>query len=110
MHFFMSVLTVIIGASSAQLIISQPLPYARLSSHSPSSLAHPEVVANSIAESQYPPEYLNDQYKNPHIAAALARESLPTNKEMIVFERAADKIPRERIFKIFKNAGFISRR
>uniref|UniRef100_A0A336MT51 CSON003637 protein n=1 Tax=Culicoides sonorensis TaxID=179676 RepID=A0A336MT51_CULSO len=109
MHFFMSMLSVIIGAASAQLLISQPLPYA-LQAHRSNSLAHPVVVANSLAESQLPPQLLNDQYKNPHIAAALAKESLPINKEMIVFDRETDKIPRDRIFKIFKNAGWVHRR
>lgn len=73
-------------------------------------LAHPALVNNALLESQYPPQWTNDQYKNPKIAEALARESWFTDKEMPVFDRVADKIPREQVFKLFKNAGFIRRR
>lgn len=93
-------------AVSAQIIYSQPLPYAL---QQQSAVAHPVVVKNSIAESQLPPELLNDQYKNPAIAAALAKESLPTNKEMIIFDRETDKIPRDQVFKIFRRAGWARR-
>lgn len=74
------------------------------------SLAHPAVVENAMNEAQYPAEFRNNIYKNPHVAEALAKESWFGDKEMPVFERAADKIPRERILKIFKNAGFVRRR
>ncbi|EAT48495.1 AAEL000519-PA [Aedes aegypti] len=74
------------------------------------SLAHPAVVENALNEAQYPAEFRNNIYKNPHVAEALAKESWFGDKEMPVFERAADKIPRERILKIFKNAGFVRRR
>lgn len=80
------------------------------SSISKASLAHPAVVENAMHEAQYPAEFRNNVYKNPHVAEALAKESWFTDKEMPVFERAADKIPRERILKIFKNAGFVHRR
>lgn len=78
----------------------------------PSQLAHPAVVDNSIAESQLPPELLKSHrfYSNPHVAAALARDSWLTEKEAPVFDREADKISREQVFKIFKNAGFLQRR
>lgn len=78
----------------------------------PSHLTHPAVIENSIAESQLPPELLKSHrfYSNPHTAAALTRASWFTNKEAPVFNREADNIPREEVFKIFKNAGFISRR
>lgn len=78
----------------------------------PSQLAHPAVVANSIAESELPPELSKSHrfYSNPHVAAGLARSSWLTDKESPVFDREADKIPREQVFKIFKNAGFLSRR
>lgn len=78
----------------------------------PADLAHPAVVDNTIAESHLPPELSKSArfYSNPHIAAALARDSWLTDKEAPVFEREADKISREQVFKIFKNAGFLHRR
>lgn len=78
----------------------------------PSQLANPAVVDNSIAESQLPPELLKSHrfYSNPHVAEALARDSWLTDKEAPVFDREADKISREQVFKIFKNAGFLQRR
>lgn len=78
----------------------------------PSQLAHRAVIENSIRESELPPELIrsNQFYSNPRIAAALAKESWFTEKEMPVFDREAEKIPREQVYKIFKNAGFIQRR
>lgn len=74
------------------------------------SLAHPAAIETAERESRYPADWTNDQYKNPRIAAALAKESWFTDKEMPVFNRVADTIPREQVFKLFKNAGFIRRR
>lgn len=98
-----------IGDPRQPRILAQAPPIAV--SH-PSDLAHPGVVDNSIAESNLPPEFSKSArfYSNPHIAAALARDSWLTDKEAPVFEREADKIPREQVFKIFKNAGFLHRR
>lgn len=78
----------------------------------PSQLQHPAVVENAIAESQLQPELLKSSrfYNNPQVAEALARDSWLTDKEAPVFDREADKIPREQVLKIFKNAGFIQRR
>lgn len=75
-----------------------------------SEYAHPEVVANSIAESQLPPEMLNDFYKNPAIASELAKDSWFGNKEVPVFDRETAKIPRSEIIKIFRRAGWIRRK
>lgn len=77
-----------------------------------SQLAHRAVIENSIREQELPPELLksNRFYSNPRVAAALARDSWFTEKEMPVFDREAEKIPREQVYKIFKNAGFIQRR
>lgn len=110
----------------AQLYHSPPLPYALqgerhprilqqlapISIHDPSELAHPAVVENSIREAALPPEFQrsNRFYSNPKIAAALAKDSWLTSKESPVFDREAEKIPREQVFKIFKNAGFIRRK
>lgn len=90
-------------------VLSQGPPIAV---SNPSQLSHPAVVENAIAESQLAPELLKSHrfYSNPHIAEALARESWLTEKESPVFDREAEKIPREQVFKIFKNAGFLQRR
>lgn len=74
--------------------------------------AHPSVIENCARESQLPPEFQksNRFYKNPHIAAALAKESWFSDKEMPVIDREAEKIPRDMVYKLFKNAGWIKRR
>lgn len=78
----------------------------------PSDLSHPAVVENSIRESELPSELLKSSrfYNDPRTAEALARDSWLTSKESPVFDREAEKIPREEVLKIFKNAGFIQRR
>ncbi|XP_062565820.1 uncharacterized protein LOC134228065 [Armigeres subalbatus] len=100
------------AGASAQIYLNQPIALAL--QHQPiqqeRSLAHPAVVENALNEAQYPPEFRSKIYDNPHVAEALAKESWFGDKEMPVFDRAADKIPRERIAKIFKNAGYIRRR
>lgn len=118
------VLIVVIDVCCAQ-IVNAPLTYVGNPRHprvlqqgppiaisDPSQLAHPSVIENSIAESQLPPELSKSHrfYSNPHVVAGLARDSWLTDKEAPVFEREADKIPREQVFKIFKNAGFLDRR
>ncbi|PZC78009.1 uncharacterized protein LOC110376249 [Helicoverpa armigera] len=72
---------------------------------------HPAVELNAASEAQLPRGLLKsrDFYDNPHIAAGLAKESWFTNKEMQVVEREAEKIPRESIYHIVKNAGFLDR-
>lgn len=78
----------------------------------PSQLSHPAVVENAIRESALPPELLKSSrfYSDPRTAAFLAKDSWLTDKESPVFEREADRIPREQVLKIFKNAGFVRRR
>lgn len=117
----LSILFAIISSSLAQFY-HQPIPYtlqqrdARLLApapvHDASQLAHRAVIENAIRESELPSELIrsNRFYSNPRIAAGLAKESWFTDKEMPVFDREAEKIPREQVFKIFKNAGFIQRR
>lgn len=103
----------IISFTTAQIYFhSSPLTYSAASEpivqyHRP--LAHQAVVDNAIKESNYPPEYINRFYKNSHVASALAKESELTSKEMLVYDRKAEEIPREQVFKIFKNAGWIKR-
>lgn len=118
MQYYLALLAVV-GLSSAQYIVShQPIAYALQPqasapvTHEVSSLAHRAVIENSISESQLPPELIrsNNFYRNPKTAEALAKDSWLTDKEMPVFDREAEKIPREQVYKIFKNAGFIQRR
>lgn len=104
---------VLCAGASAQIYLNQPIALAL--QHQPAhqqqaSLAHPAVVENALNEAQYPEELKSHIYDNPRVADALAKESWFGDKEMPVFERAADKIPRDRIVKIFKNAGFARRR
>jgi len=68
----------------------------------PKQLAHPEVVDNANREANLPQELLNDFYKDPRIAAALAKESWFADNEFPVFNRQAEKIPREQIAKLVK--------
>ncbi|XP_068147873.1 uncharacterized protein [Drosophila tropicalis] len=74
--------------------------------------AHPSVVQNAHWESELPAELSKSSrfYNDPVIAANLAKESLLTRKEMAVIDREAEKIPREQVYKLFKNAGYLSRR
>lgn len=115
------VLIAIFGSCCAQFYQHQPIAYTlqrnpRLLHPAPvadaSQLAHRAVIENSIRESELPSELIrsNQFYSNPRIAAGLAKASWFTEKEMPVFDREAEKIPREQVFKIFKNAGFIQRR
>lgn len=120
-------LVIAITTTSAQYLFQQqqPIAYAlqpqsstihlqqqQLQPQQQISLAHPAVVENSINESHLPAELIRSDtfYRNPKTANALAKDSWLTDKEMPVFEREAEKIPREQVVKIFKNAGFIHRR
>lgn len=117
MQYYLALLTVV-GLSSAQYIVpQQPIAYALHAQAAPvtnevSSLAHRAVIENALSESQLPPELIrsNNFYRNPKTAEALAKDSWLTDKEMPVFDREAEKIPRDQVYKIFKNAGFIQRR
>ncbi|KAL0819112.1 hypothetical protein ABMA28_008374 [Loxostege sticticalis] len=77
----------------------------------PAVRPHPAVELNAASEALLPRELLksHDFYDNPAVAAGLAKESWFTNKEMQVVEREAEKIPRESIYRIVKNAGFLDR-
>ncbi|PSN37177.1 hypothetical protein C0J52_27286 [Blattella germanica] len=74
------------------------------------SFAHRAVLLNSEAESRLPPSLQNPFYKDPRIEAALAKESWFTPGEQQVKEREAEKIPRQKIYSILKNAGLVRRR
>ncbi|KYN35063.1 hypothetical protein ALC56_10661 [Trachymyrmex septentrionalis] len=71
--------------------------------------AHPAVIINSEMEDNLPYELRNNFYKNPSIAAGLAKESWFIDKEMQVIDREADKIPKEKIYNVLHNAGLIRR-
>lgn len=72
--------------------------------------SHRAVEYNAQQEALLPAQLKNQFYNDPRIAASLAKESWLTNKEMAVVEREAEKIPREQIFKMIKNAAFVHRR
>lgn len=75
-------------------------------------LVHPAVVMKAQWDSQLPPELQKSArfYNNPKIAAGLAAESWFTDTEHPVFEREADKIDRNQITKIFRNAGLMKKK
>ncbi|XP_017476727.1 PREDICTED: uncharacterized protein LOC108366772 isoform X2 [Rhagoletis zephyria] len=129
MHSILLCVILLVSSCSAQFYFHQsaPLPYQSLhyprytspppdfkpiSEPSQESYAHPAVIANAEREAQLPPELSKSRrfYSNPHIAAALAKESLLTSKEMPVLNREAEKIDRNEIYKIFHNAGWARRR
>ncbi|XP_013110649.1 uncharacterized protein LOC106089361 [Stomoxys calcitrans] len=99
---------------SAQFFYAQPsiMTQYHAGTTKTQNVAHPSVVENAAHESQLPPELRKSDrfYNNPQIAAGLAKESWFTDKEMQVVDREAEKIPREMVFKIFKNAGWIKRK
>ncbi|KOX75799.1 hypothetical protein WN51_12587 [Melipona quadrifasciata] len=68
---------------------------------------HPANVLNSAVEDTLPNELRNDFYKNPLIAARLAKESWLLNKETQVIDRETDKIPREKVYNVLRNAGLV---
>ena len=108
------------GVTTAQFFVQgpgitfpgQPLTFqqAPLIDQSKRALAHRAVLVNSEAEAQLPPSLQNPFYKNPRIEAALAKESWFTPGEQQVREREAEKIPRQKIYSILRNAGFVKRR
>ncbi|CAH2054671.1 unnamed protein product, partial [Iphiclides podalirius] len=110
------IIAVMLAVTEARpgLIFTQPLQPIGIQYAHPSAPAvqpHPAVELNSASEALLPPELLKSRsfYDNPAVAAGLAKESWFTNKEMQVVEREAEKIPREKIYSIVKNAGFLDR-
>ncbi|KAM3961163.1 uncharacterized protein ACR2FA_004714 [Aphomia sociella] len=113
---YMMIVAAIMAVAQARpgLIFTQPLQsigveYAHASL--PGVRPHPAVELNAASEALLPRDLLksSDFYDNPSIASGLAKESWFTNKEMQVVEREAEKIPREKIYSIVKNAGFLDR-
>lgn len=113
MKYSIVLLVAALSAVSAQIYLQQPIAYA-LQQPAPvqQSHAHPAVIRNAQAESEWPTELLKSHrfYSNPNTAAALAKSSWFTNEEMPVANREAEKIPRESIFKIINSAGLHRRR
>lgn len=68
------------------------------------------VVAAFQRESLLPPHMQNAFYKNPKIAETLAQSSWFTPGEQHAVDRDTEKIPREKIFFILKNAGLLPAR
>lgn len=68
---------------------------------------NPIVVAALQRESQLPPHMLNPFYKNPKIAETLAQNSWFGPGEQHAVNRDTEKIPREKIYLILKNAGLL---
>ncbi|GJQ82539.1 hypothetical protein Trydic_g12995 [Trypoxylus dichotomus] len=90
------------GHQQYDLFTQQNLITGNVDPVDPRGAPHPAVVENALAESQLPAELLNPFYKNPAIAAGLAKESWFGHKEFPVHNREADKIPRSEILKIVK--------
>ncbi|XP_067013250.1 uncharacterized protein [Anabrus simplex] len=91
-----------LGVQQAQFLPAQPVEQKR-------ALAHRAVVLNSEAEARLPPQFQNPFYKDPRIAAGLAKESWFAPGEQQVLEREAEKIPRSKILSILKHAGLARR-
>ncbi|KOC65327.1 hypothetical protein WH47_09906 [Habropoda laboriosa] len=89
-------IVVALCAAAPQYYIHQELVYQ-----------HPANILNSAIEDTLPNELRNNFYKNPRIAARLAKESWISNKEMQVTDRDTDRIPREKVYNVLHNAGFI---
>ncbi|XP_065337827.1 uncharacterized protein LOC135938176 [Cloeon dipterum] len=85
--------------------VSRPIQFAR--APEVQRTPHHSVVSAAEEESFLPEQYKNPFYKNPRIAQALAKESWKLNGEEMVYQREAEKIPRQKVFSILKQAGFI---
>lgn len=114
MKFIATLLTLALlsEACLAQLVYQQPIALQLAANHQNSGVPHKAVEINAAHESLLPPELLKSKkfYDDPRVAAALSKDSWFGDKESQVFEREAEKIPRERIYKLAKDAGFIRRR
>ncbi|KAL5236271.1 hypothetical protein ACI65C_003681 [Semiaphis heraclei] len=68
---------------------------------------NPIVVAAFQRDALLPPHMQNSFYKNPKIAENLAQNSWFGPGEQHAVNRETEKIPREKIFIILKNAGLL---
>jgi hypothetical protein len=119
-HVVLTLVSLAAGLATAQFFVQgpgltfqgQPLAFPQEHFVDPAkrALAHRAVLVNSEAEAQLPPSLQNPFYKNPRIEAVLAKESWFTPGEQQVREREAEKIPRQKIYSILKNAGLVQRR
>lgn len=71
---------------------------------------NPIVVAAFHRDSLLPEHMKSTVYKNPKIAETLAQSSWFGPGEQHAFNRETEKIPREKIFLILKNAGLLPNR
>lgn len=69
---------------------------------------NPIVVAAFQRDSLLPPHMQNSFYKNPKIAESLAQNSWFGPGEQHAVNRDTEKIPREKIYSILKNAGLLN--
>ncbi|XP_011147290.1 uncharacterized protein LOC105187879 isoform X1 [Harpegnathos saltator] len=106
-HIKMSAIrvSVVVLFTSMATCAATPIFFA----HPGTVLAHPAVVINSALEDSLPNALRNDFYKDPYIAAGLAKESWFIDKETQVLDRESDKIPREKIYSVLHNAGLARR-
>ncbi|SPP85364.1 uncharacterized protein LOC117587176 [Drosophila guanche] len=117
---FVGCLALVLSCVQAQFYYNQALGLPATHSFEPANPyqgyatadAHPSVVRNAQWESELPAELSKSArfYNDPVIAANLAKASLLTTREMAVVHREAEKIPRDQVYKLFKNAGYLSRR
>lgn len=105
-------LAMVFHVCSSQLLFHQPIALQLGQPNPNSGTPHRAVEINAAHEALLPPELLKSKkfYDNPRVAAALSKDSWFGDKETQVHEREAEKIPRERIYKLAKDAGFIRRR
>lgn len=103
-----AIIAVVAIVGCGQVSAQHPSYAQALRSQHP-ELAHPTVVEVARIESMLPAELMRAShfYRNPKTAGALAQSSWFTDKEMPVLQREAEKIPREQVYKLFKNAGFL---
>ncbi|KAJ0172306.1 hypothetical protein K1T71_012279 [Dendrolimus kikuchii] len=109
-NYFLAVALLAVTSALPALLFTQSFqPLGIEYAAAPAVHPHPAVERNAAIESKLPRELLKsrDFYDNPVIAAGLAKESWFTNREMQVVNREAEKIPRENIYRIVKDAGFL---
>lgn len=77
-------MNIIILFSLISKCIAAPIFFVSESAIQDTVLTHPAVLINSAMEDNLPSQLRNDFYKNPNIAAGLAKESWFIDKEMQV--------------------------
>lgn len=78
-------MNIIILFSLISNCIAAPIFFVSESAIQDTVLTHPAVLINSAMEDNLPSQLRNNFYKNPNIAAGLAKESWFIDKEMQVY-------------------------